>query len=99
MKNYKPSKMVLRFSLMIGGIVLWAMIEALELGSFMYIFPAALILFSFEKISKEILRDMYKEKPLSDSVRVVKIKQPMDLSIDNYSEKDKIVISAGIVQH
>ena len=86
MKNYKMSKMVLRFSLVISGVILWAMIEALEMGSFMYIFPAALILFSFEKISREIVRDTYKEKPLADSVRVVRIKQPIDLMVNEYSD-------------
>lgn len=88
MKNYKMSKMVLRFSLVIGGIILWAMIEALEMGSFMYIFPAALILFSFEKISKDIVKDTYKEKSLADSVRVVRIKQPVDLMVNEYSDFD-----------
>lgn len=85
MKNEKKSRMIFRFFVMVCGMVLWAMIEALELGSFMFIFPAALILFSFDKIRKEVMSEVNNCKPIADSVRVVKVKTPVIESVaDNY---------------
>lgn len=84
MKNKNKSRMIFRFFLMVCGMVLWAMIEALDLGSFMFIFPAALILFSFDKIRKEIMSEMHNGKPLAESVRVVKIKELIAANVTNY---------------
>ena len=52
-------KSISRFMCITIGLILWAVIEYLNFGSFAYIFSAALILFPFENIFKEAIRNTY----------------------------------------
>lgn len=55
-------KNISRFIYITIGLILWAVIEHFNFGSFAYIFSAALILFPFERIFKEAVINTYSQQ-------------------------------------
>lgn len=60
--NYTMAwEMILKFVILTSGIISWAVVDMSDLGSVWYLFPAIIIITTFERLFKRIL-DGYKKE-------------------------------------